>query len=251
MLYNKEELVNSIKQIPRFKVRDVAVKRDDDIEWFQQEQDLAVTEENSLKAIAFVKRGYNLIQFESVYIPLLDSMPDCYGEVLYDNGYSFMYVFPKTETDEQGKIGIVVVNSVNTSAGVSIRFVAMKDNRKILLPEKVAGFKKSHRTLTILDNAKDFLYNLDHIRQMWFTIVDKFTKEKLTKEWLDTSGFDKSIVTKLKKDLDEGKELNWWDAFLYAFDYVSNREYKTAVHKRKKLDKICEAVLEFGIITNI
>lgn len=257
MLVDREELIKQVNGIPKFTLRNCAVKKVEldqtQDTWFEQENWKAVTEVDNFKSYTFVSKGYVLVQFAEVFLPILNTIPECEGELVYDNGFAYMYVYPKGDKykDEKNDYGIVIINSVNGTAGVIIKFIVRSGGRKFILPDKISGFNRTHKAATVMNLAHNFIINLDKVREMWEIICTKFNKEKLNEDYINAMGFDESIQKKLKKELKDGKEMNLWDAFVYALDYVSSKTYKTEVHKRKKLDKICETIIDYGLILKI
>lgn len=260
---NKEKLKEAIEKIPKFRLRDIAVDKKEahlyagDYGWFKQEHLFAVTDVDNYKALCTVGKSYYLVQFFEIFNPIVDSMPDIDGELIYDNGFAYLFIFPEGEKYKEGndEFGLVVVNSVNTTASVMIRFIVKHNGKKILLPKKISGFKRNHKGKNTLSMAQDYLYSIDKVKDTWRRIIKKFSTETLTTECIIDLNLGKKISKELMKKVEEDKEkeskTNLWDAFMYALEYISSKEYKTEVHKRKRLDKVCETIIEYGILMGI
>lgn len=256
---DKQQLIDAVNNIPKFRLREVAVKKDGydeksftDEQWFKQEYHYAVTDVNNLKSLTYVSKGYNIVQFSDVMLPILNTMPDCEGEVLYDNGYAYLFIFPKGDQYKEGndEFGLTVINSVNTTASVMIKFIVKHDGNKIVLPDKISGFKRNHRSRTTLSMAQDYLYMIDKVKDTWKRIIQRFGKEKLTQEVLEGLKLGKTINREIL-DIMEKKELNLWDAFMYALQHINSKDYKTELHRRKRLDKVCQTIIEYALILGI
>lgn len=270
----KEELLTKIDELPLFRLRDVAVKEieviepepnneapygqeDKEIErWEQQEKHQAVTETNSVEAIAFVSDKYQLVQFKEMFVPIVEKMGDCEGSLAYYFGFAIMDIFPAQEEYKINgdRIGIVAYNSVDKTSALNIRFCVEHNGRKITIPKKVASFRKVHLG-NIGQMTQDYISVITKIKNSWKTIMDKFINFDVKEEDLQTIAenfkIDEHSLKHMKKKMLLGKQYNLWDFCMEVFDHLSRKTFKSDVHRRKRLDKFVTAIFDYELVMEI
>ena len=130
-----------------------------------------------------------------------------------------------------------------------------KDKRILVLPKKLAGFKHIH-VGKIVNATKDYLDVITKIRKVWMNVMTNFTKEKVDEEYaktvLEVIQFkDQGIRKKIMLKVMSSSDMNLWDLFLDIIYWVSSKNYKSESHKRKRLDKISEAIFNYAIATKL
>jgi hypothetical protein len=267
---NKEELKKEIDELPLFDKRDIQVKHATDERFVGCEGYKAICQVDMWQPYAFVGNGYNLVQFHEVFHPILDAIEgEVKGRIINYNGFAAMVMFPEDEALVQGdsKFGLIAMNSVDCSSAVVLKFCVDHKGRRISIPAKVAGIKKTHRG-KVVDLVRDYSQFLGSVKDAWTFIIENFPKmhivekinendeyeheviefDTVVKKW----GFGSRLTKKLKKDYDytkiDGKEYTLWDLFVDALDKVSSQKYKSDVHKQKNIDKLCNSVFEMRMI---
>ena len=258
----KDELLVEINKLPLFRLRDVAVKEEfkeeerDRERWVEQDKHQAVTEVGRYEALAFVSKNYNLVNFSEMFTPIVEKIENCEGDLIYHFGFSIMDIFPamkefKVDKDE---IGIVAYNSVNKTSALNIRFCIRHNGRKITIPKKVASFRKVHLG-NIGQMTQDYISVITQIRNAWTTVITKFTGFEVTIEDLpliiENFKIDEHAVKKMKKKMMDGMKYNLWDFCMEVFDYISNKNYKSDVHRRKRLDGFVASIFDYDLVMQI
>ena len=258
---NKEQLLREIEQIPKFVLRDVAIKQQDkglvagtEFNWTEDYNHKAVTEEDNYNPLAFVSNNYQLVQFESVFKPLIENIERLEGAVIYYGGGGAMTVFPEDEkllVNGGGKIGIIGWNSVNKTSSVIIKFCVRHKDTYITMPKLIAGFKRMHvgKAIQITQN---FLVVVDKVREVWKQILTEFEKIKVSETYvtamLDELGIkDKSLRKQVLKELEFKEEMDLWDVFMKMIAVIEDRNYKSDIHRRKRLDKISADIFKWAV----
>lgn len=272
---DKETLLRKIDNIPKFRMMDVAVKESDldeygdevNVQWVEKEKHKAVTEMNSTDPICFVSSRYTLIQMKHVFEPIVTDagdLSDC--DLFYHFGFAVMYLFPSKhefQIDDDNQIGLICYNSVDKSSAVNIRF-CVKHKGKVIpfIPKTfpktmkdIAGFKKVH-VGKVAEMTNDYAKVITKIREVWGTIVEEFTKVIVTDN--DVGGYaehfkigDNATKHIKKKIMNNGKTTNLWDFCMEIFDYLSRREYKSGVHKQKRMDKFVQRIFDYSMVIKL
>lgn len=263
---NKEQLLNEIEQMPIFVLRDIATNKDlnpevegyvPSYEWKEQEHFKAVTEKDNTLPLTFVTKKYKLIQFREVYKPLIENIPELEGDILYFNGFAIMDFFPVDETLKLNgdKIGLVAINSVNKQSSVIIKFCVEHKGRLISIPKKIAGLKRVHSG-KVFQITQNFLSIVDKIKSIWGIVLSNFQDTKVDKEMglnilqeLDIK--ENYIVEKVKEKLEQSNDLNLWDMFVYIIEQIEKKNFKSDLHRRKKLDTISEKIFKYATISKL
>ena len=270
---NKEGLKAEIYKIPRFVLRDVAVKDSCVNEpnadgtpaglstwWEEQPGDKAVTEENSTRRIAYMTKRYKLVQFaDGFLIPIVDQFEgEVVGEVHYHEGYAIMDLFPvkdEYKTDDGCRIGVTAYNSVDRTSALNIRFCVEDANgRTLTIPKRIASFRKLH-VGKIGELTTDYITLLGRVQAAWKNIVEKFTKYKVTPEEFDSIvkqfDLDETATKKMREIVMNGGVANLWDFCMETFDMIEKRYYKSDVHKRRRMDDLCNTIFTYNVVMQL
>jgi hypothetical protein len=249
---NKQGLIEEINKIPLFVLRDSAVKNESN-EWVEAEFFKGVTEEQSLVPLTFVGKHYQLVQFKDVFIPLIQNIEELDGDLTYFGGFAYLDVFPTDEKLKEGndRIGMVAVNSVDKTSSVIVKFCIKHGDFKITLPKNIAGFKRMHvgKTIQVTEN---FLVMVDSVRKVWKTILTEFSKIKMDTIYAETVLNELEIKEKrLRKKIMEKVEttagMTLWDFFLEMIYISEDKNYKSEVHRRKKIERICDGIFRWAV----
>ena len=266
---NKEQLIERIEQIPKFVLRDAAVKDEEIVQfgpkdnfgkdrWVEAENWKAVTEEGNTIPLAFVSKSYSLVQFDDVFKKLIDNIPELEGYCIYYNGIGLMDVFPddeKLKVNGGDRIGMVALNSVNRTTSVIIKFCVKHGDKIITVPKNIAGFKRMHMGKAV-QITQNFLTVVGKVREIWKTILTEFEKIKVNETYvigmMDSVQIKDNYLRKkvIKKVLDT-YDMDLWDTFLYMIDIIESRSFKSDVHRRKKLDKISELMFKWAVMSRL
>ena len=251
---NKQELMSEIDCIPKFVLRDAAQKDKRTDMWIEDDRHSGVTEETNFINLAYVSKRYKLLQFESVFKPLLQNIEELEGSIMYDGGVGAMIMFPDDErliVNGGDKIGLVAWNSVDKTSSVIINFCVKHDDRDITIPKSVAGFKRMHvgKAVEITEN---FLKVVDKIRDVWKAILKEFEKIKVTETYVislmdELKIKEKSLRKKVLKDVQSTESMSLWDVFMKMLAIIEEKGYKSEVHRRKRLDKISSAMFNWAV----
>ena len=117
-MLNKSEIINAVNSIPNFAFKDVYVKGVDGN--MHKTSFKVIVEENTNNVISIVTNKYKLIQFKDVYMPIIDSFQDCFGDLKYCDGVGIMLIFPDGESfvfdgaNHKYRVGLYIINSVKS-----------------------------------------------------------------------------------------------------------------------------------------
>jgi hypothetical protein len=268
---NKDKLKAKVDTIPIFEMRDVSISEEPG-QWSEgsvtsgefQPNAKAVCEVTGSQAVCFASNRYNLVQFKDIFLPILNNIDnDVDGKILYYNGSAVMDIFPEDSDyqDNGTKFGIVVLNSVNLTTSVSIRFAVEHKGKPITFPQSMAGFKRTHLNRNVGNIAKSYGTVVAKIKNEWEAIVDGFPKievdaqlikDLVNDEKLGFSDYQKKWhKNKFLLALADGKKYNVWNFFEHCIDYVGSRNYKTDLHKRQQMDKLVAKILEYGFLSKL
>jgi len=269
---NKEELRNRINELPLFEKREVKVAKStkkDETEWQTQKQ-YAICETDGAESLAYVGERYNLMDFKDIFHPILDGIEEEFeGKVISYGGFAMMTLFPKLEElkDGKNKFGIVAMNSVDLSSSIIVRFCVDYDGKRITIPPKVAGLKKQH-TGKAVNLTKDYITFIGGVKQAWARIITEFPKYDVVEEIdesvdnqiefgtvIDELNLGKRATKHLKGIREDrianGKQFTLWDSFELALEKIAEGEYKSEVHKQRKIDSLCQKVFDYALVLGI
>lgn len=279
MAMNKEELRERIKNLPLFEKREVKVKNDTeedesvDFEEWTKQPGSAICEVGKRHAYSYVGKNYTLVQFKDIFLPMLDSIEgDAEGYLCDYGGYASLKWFPKLDELKDGddRFGLIATNSVDMSSAIIIRFCVEHRGQRFSIPSKIAGLKKQH-TGDVGHVIKDYISLVGQVKAAWKTIIDKFPKYRIVKTLSADLGqeileveigdvienlnlgtrFNKKLVEKVEQKGVYGKYLTLWDVFTDIIQEISNNNYKSEVHRDKKIDKVCQAIFDYSMVLGL
>lgn len=271
----KDEMGVAIEELPLFEKKGVAIcDKDGNVisdsetitfkgsKYHIEENWTAVCEIDNVKPLAFVSQKYNLVQFKQVFKPIIDNIDDdMSGQLLYNEGMAVMDVFPDNDDYKTNgtKFGITIINSVNLTSSVVIRFSVLHNNRLVTIPKNVAGFKKTHMSRDLLDITKNYAHSIVKVKDTWKTIVEKFPDYEIDKDHLneiiESIGLGDLIAKAIRHDFiwktGNKQKYNLWHFFNFCIDYTAKKSYKSDLHCRQNSDKIVEKVLQYSLMLQL
>ena len=257
---NKEELVGAIQELPKFER--VGIKLEDGREVSNFDA-IVIAGDNSEPAFAIsvVSKKYRLVQFEEVFMKLLNEIQEeIEGDVFHYLGKAYLLVFPKGEEyriDEK-RVGLLIKNSVDKSWAITISFVLDVNGRLMILPSgryKAKGFRRKHLGKVRIATF-DFIKFINKSKEVWKTII-----EKMGDTYIDSDKVDELLKLcgmKRKKGLRnrimwlsrDGK-VNLWEAFIEIVKSISQGKYKSEIHRISKIERVTSVVINYAIALEI
>lgn len=270
---NKQDLKNRIELLPVFELRRVKIKGDtiqDEQNWVEPQWSRAVCKVNENVPYAFVGAKYDLVQFKDVFGPILDSMDvELEGNIIDWGGFASIILFPQMDELKEGetRFGLVASNSVDCSSAVIVRFCIEHKDNYITIPTKVAGLKRKH-TGKVAGIVKDYVALVGSVKTLWGNIISEFPKYSVVTQLDETKENElefKAVLKSLKigdklgKALEEkqqkkyllGKPYSLWDLFIDAIACVTERKYKSEVHRQRRIDGLSESVFRYATVLGI
>lgn len=263
---NKQQLVEAIKDLPKFDKRDVFLK--DGEELVKQKQD-GICEVGKYDSLSYVSKEYSLVQFSDIFHPIVESINvDVEGYLASRGGFAIMTVFPEMDSlkNEDGNFGLMAMNSVDRSCSIIVKFVVKQGELSFTIPPKVAGLKKQH-TGDSKNILKDYISMIGKVQDAWKHIITEFPKQKIVMENVNDPNAlefnqvlkDLKLGTRLSKALKERfdiiiadkKEYTLWDLFIDAVQTVSTKKHKSDVAREKKIDALCQAIFDYSFLLGI
>ena len=246
---DKEQTKLEIDALPLFELVDVAVKKND---WVKQPHHKAVVELNKDEAITYVSKRYKLIQFKEILQPIVDGINDFSARIIHHRGVCVMEIFPKMNEFEYGNYGLTVINSVDKSTAIVIKFNVKVNGDSIIFPKKMAAFCK-HHTGAGFKITQDYIEVITKIKDSWKNITKHFPEFKIKPEEVETIskhfGLNKDNKELLTNSLPD--EYNLWDVVQMKLKQISAKKYKSDVHKNKALEKLGEEIYNYALIIGI
>lgn len=272
MAHNKEELKERINNLPLFEKRDVKVRDSKDIEqdeWTNQTE-MAICEVGKNHAYAYVGPKYTLVQFKDVFLPILDSIEgDAEGYLCDYGGYASLKFFPEMEElkDGDSRFGLIAANSVDYSSSIIVRFCVEHNKLRFSIPTKIAGIKKQH-TGNVELITKNYISLIGGVKAAWKVIIEKFPQYKIVNELSESEDleleigavieqlnlgkrFNKKLVDAVTQTKVNGQHYTLWDVFINLIEEISDKDYKSEVHREKKIDKVCQIIFDYSMVLNL
>jgi hypothetical protein len=244
---NKNELIEKIKEIKDFELKEVAIK--DNGNWISDTKWKAVTVEGEQEIIATMSNRYRLVQFREVFLPILEKIPEgINGDIALYKGKAWLYIFP--ESQDEHKIGIGLRNSVDKSTAIEARFTVLVNGFYITIPKQIKAFRKVH-TGKAIQITQDFLQGLGDIRQFWSDVVKRYSEFTVDAETIDEVLKELKTTKKMKERIKNHNLKNLWELFMATLKEISTKGYKSDIHKNKKIEKIVEIFYNFSVASRI
>lgn len=145
-MQNKNELINKVNKIPLFESVDLYLEGNGspDKHW------KAVKAVDSNDILIPVSKHYRVVQFNDIFLPILQGIPDLEGELRYGFGRGVLFVYPRGDKFVAGKdarVGLTITNSVDKSMGINVNFSILLERHKqynVLLPKGFSNLRKKH-----------------------------------------------------------------------------------------------------------
>lgn len=272
---DREKLRERIENLPKFEKRDIQIKTSaNGEEEFVAGFHKAICEvgDKDSYAYAFCNTNYSLLQFEDLFNPILNSVEgNVDGYVTHYGGFAMMKFFPEMEELREGdsKFGLVAMNSVDMSSSIIVKFCVRHQGQTISIPPKVAGLKKQHSG-DVKNLTKDYISMIGKVKKAWGKIIEEFPKYNIVRDLekaddtINPIEFGtvieelkigkraaKILDEKMTKRLNNGGSFTLWDAFVMILTEISQKTYKSEVHKERKIDNICQAVFDYAMLLSI
>lgn len=251
-MLNKIELIKKIESLPIYEFKEVFTKKEETL--INQERFRAIVEKEGKEALSVVTDRYKLIQFKEILLPIIEGLGDLEGETRIYRGEGYTLIFPEKEefNVKDGKLGLVIFNSVTKKYAVLIDFVVYSGNYCVFIPKKVKAFKNRHIG-NIKEVIKDYEKILMNVKEEWETISSKFNRVLNLEECsfiLEELKLGKKIAKKIIEDY-EDKEVKLWDFLIEVIKNIQEKTYKNEVNKMRKIKFISEVIFKFAIIENL
>lgn len=246
----KNELIKQINKIPLFEASDIflAGLNDSDKNW------KGITEIGKKEIMMPVSKHYKLINFEDIFVPILNGIPDLEGELRYGYGRGVLFIYPKGDKYAVGKdtrVGLIITNSVDKSMGLSVNFSILLKRHEyynVVLPRGFSSLRKRHmgNVQVIVDNYQKMLMNC---QDAWKIIVKKFDRDVDESEigiLLDKLRIGKKYNQFIRALYKMKKNVKLWNCFMDAVVFISEKTYKNEINRIKRLQKIAEIIYQYA-----
>ena len=247
----KQEISEAVDNIPLFEIVNVAIKQGE--EWLSQSDFRGIVEVGGKQAVAVASDEYALVQFKDVFKPIVDEIDDFEGTLQYWRGKAVLDIFPRIEGGIK-QYGLSVVNSVDGTSSVFVRFCTTINGRVMTLPEKVGGIKRVHIG-KVKRITQDYLTVVGKVEKAWGNITEYFGKTTVSEGELKTI-FEKLNIGERKQEVLEefykqNGETTLTQLFNKLIEITDERDYKTEIHRRNHLDKIAGLMYDYAVICGI
>jgi hypothetical protein len=268
---NKNELIEDIKSLPQFEFRNIAVERKEgepvspimtEAAWTPvSKRHAAVCAIGRPEPVAFVSGRYKLIQHMELMLPLLEPIPELTGDIEYDKGFAIMTAFPNEpecilDPNDGTTIGLAAYNSVDKTSALNVKFCVLYKGRIMALPNKIANFRKIHMGV-IKTQMQDYINLLPQVRTAWNAITSQMTGILIDAENFDGYAAqldaDPRIIKEIKTGIAQntGGKYTLWELCMNIFDKQISKNYKSEVHKRKRIDQFVDTIFSFKLILTL
>lgn len=252
---DKQETIMKVNELPLFHLEKVAVNYNE--AWSLQNHAKAVVQNGTDEAIAFVSNRYHLVQFKDILTPVIEGI-DCNfkSRLIHNRGVCIMDIFPEMQefSDDKNTYGISILNSVDRSTGIVIRFNVIHDGHTLSFPNQMAAFVKTH-TGKGFKITQDYIQMITTIKQYWRNIVQNLPTVEVTADTLgevcETFGIKDTNIDYLKYKIQHNQKVTVWDIVEMRLKEISYRNFKSDVHKQKALDNLCNEVYKYAVFAGI
>ena len=249
------EIKEQIMNLPTFHKENVAVELNK--EWVEQPQFKSIVEDHTNDVICVVSNRYNLVQFKEILIPVVDGMKEEFEhDIIYHRGVCIMNIFPKSdEFKEDDKVyGLTVINSVDKSTGIIIKFNIKYGKHVLTFPNKLAAFVKTHSKKGF-KITKDYINMITKVKEYWSHISEQLPNVEVNHDTLNDVGkmfgLSESNINYFHRKITIGAKVNVWNVVEQRLKEISYRNFKSDIHKQKALDKLCNEVYNYAVFSNI
>jgi hypothetical protein len=249
---NKADLIAEIESIKKFETKRIAIDRygNENLRDFVIDRKFkAVVIEGETDIITTVTDKYRLIQFRDVFVPAIQNIPEFEGHISTYKGRATLFVFPQGDTftgEKNSRIGIQLKNSVDKSSAVEVGFAVLFSGYCIGLPTEQKKFRKIH-TGKALELTTDFLEGLDGIKNAWKTVVEKYSEYTIDEETKESIYKDLKLTKGVRERINEKEIKNLWELFIETLGEITKKQFKSDIHKQRKIEKIVGIFFQFSI----
>jgi hypothetical protein len=246
---DKNQLIETINNIKEFELKRIALVRNgtwvEDLNW------KAVTLKDEYDIFATVTNKYKLVQFKNVFMPVIEKMADSTsGYISTYKGKASLYLFPE-DNSEKFRTGICLKNSVDKSTAIEARFsILLEGGYTVAIPKQIKPFRKTH-TGKALEITQDFMAGLGDIKNFWKDLVKKYSEFTIDDSVIDELLKELKMTKRMCQRVKNYKITNLWELFQAVLREISLKNYKSDLHKNKKVEKLVEIFYNFSIQTRL
>jgi len=158
------------------------------------------------------------------------------------------------------------MNSVDLSCSIVVKFCVEYNGMRVTIPPSIAGLKKQH-TKNAGTVAKDYISMVSQVKPVWQKIITQFPKQKMVDkevdeentlvlgDTLETLKIGQKMGKFIKKRMDKitasGKDFTLWDVFAIVMERIGSGNFKSDVHKQRKVDSICKAIFTYATLLGL
>jgi len=257
----KTECIEAIERLPLFELKDVAIDDsnvdDTEITWEKQLKDRAVVEIGNNESLAYVSTRYKLVQFKDVLGPVAEGIDSFSARLNTFKGVCVMDVFPNMSefSNDDVKYGISVINSVDKSTSIVIKFNVKVNGQPLIFPSKLAGFVKSH-TGKGFEITQNYIQVITKVKDAWGNIIKHFPEieindEDTLKMVVENFKINKDHKDRIELRMQMKQPLNLWDIVEIRLKEISKRNYKSEVHKSKALERLGNEIFSYAMVAGV
>jgi len=206
---------------------------------------------------AYVTTRYKLVQFKEVLEPIVEGIDSFDAEVMHYKGICVMNLDPDLIDFKDGdtKCGLTVINSVDKSTSIVVKFHVEVNGEPLVFPKKMAGFVKNH-TGSGFNITQDYIEMIVKVKDAWRNIVEHFPKQIVSYEDVDMICDNFKLQNKQRENLKIEtaagvNEVNLWDIVEMRLDHISGRNYTSGVHKQKAMERLCSEIFAYASVAGI
>jgi hypothetical protein len=233
-MVGKDDLLDDVSNLPEFELKKIYFRNNGDL--VKTERFLAVV--NEKEVFACVSKRYILVQFRDLFRNLLSKFDNYIGEVIYWRGRASLIVFP-----EGSDVGLYVLNSVDKSTSVFIRFLVESKYGYLVVP-KMKMFRQVHMGDKVEFKIEDHVELLKKVESEWKEIVEKFSKTTVTQEnlaaILDGITTNKEFHEYISELHKNGNIANFWDLFLELTKNIDILRCRSKLQRFKIVERISD-----------
>jgi hypothetical protein len=235
---NKADLISEIQGLKKFETRPIAIERGGQFQIDQKARGVVIENENDILAVVSPK--YKLVQFDSVFLPLIQNIPDLEGHIATYRGKAQLFVFPHGEAfegEQNTRIGVKVSNSIDKSSAIRIGFSVMLNGYLIPVKAEPKEYRQIHAGKVIELNSS-FLQAIGEVKNSWKLLVEKYKEFAIDTETKESIYKELKLTKKAREKINEKDIKNLWELFMETLAGISSRKFRSDIHRQKKIDKI-------------
>lgn len=255
---NKEKIIKEIENLPLFELIDLGVRKNEEDEYVKQPQSKAVVFLGKTESLAYVSSTrYKLFQFKEVFLPIVEKIDAFDGVLKSYLGRCLLEINPDQEefTDGNTKYGLTILNSVDKSTSITVKFNVTIGNNTLCFPKSMAAYSKTHSSKGLI-LVKNYTETILKVQTAWKNIIEHFPKIKIPDDEynliLDNFSLSKTTKTKIAHNQKwKNETYSLWDVIEFRLDEISKKEYKSPIHKSNALDKLASEIWNYAVASGI